>query len=287
MKTGKIVWSLTAMILFSCIISGCKKGNKDWPSGLSGKILYSVSELINTNPTDHMYYIDSKQIKELGWGCGGRWSPDGSKIVYLFDCRNYQSPPHIMNSDGTGAIEIPGPCNYSFPEWSPDGSRIAYESDSIVITNTDGSNLIKLTSGWNLCWSLDGLEIYFQKSNAFWSIKLSDHSIHKLFDVPHAEYPISYCWSPDRTRLLFDWKPATDPVIYSLYVMKVDGSAPIAITTLHKYDYFTGHCWSPDGTKIAYSVRGSDINGGLFVINLDGSDIQTILGIGPNVTDWH
>jgi Tol biopolymer transport system component len=218
----------------------------------------------------------------LAGGISPKWSPDGSKIAY---CGVSPSPVYIMNSDGTDAKEIPGIWG-SEVAWSPDGARIAFTNltyDSIFITTTDGSNVVKLTPGIKPCWSLDGLEIYFQNSNVCWSIKLSDHTIRKLFDAP---YPgVTFHWSPDRTKIIYTHSGPD----YNIYVMKADGSDPKAITDFSENEGLSGYCWSPDGTKIAFSTSTGVGEYGLYVMNQDGSDRQTFTKFTDpvDVEDWH
>ena len=74
-------------------------------------------------------------------GSLSKWSPDGTKIVYMYQRNNYEdlgpSDIVIKNADGTGRFQIKTPDEIEEePVWSPDGSMIAcqtYKTNKIRI----------------------------------------------------------------------------------------------------------------------------------------------------------
>ena len=74
------------------------------------------------------------------------WSPDGTKIAYV----SYVTGSYrvwVMNTDGTGAVQLSQEAYSGRPAWSPDGSQIAYDCDfdndtwqELCLMNSDGSN---------------------------------------------------------------------------------------------------------------------------------------------------
>jgi Tol biopolymer transport system component len=101
---------------------------------------------------------DLRRITPWGlpfWEDGGRWSPDGTTIV--FDNRKSL---FVVRPDGSGLAKIPL-VTHSFsrlqnPNWSPDGTKIVVslftrtspgtEQAGIYTANADGSNIQRVTN---------------------------------------------------------------------------------------------------------------------------------------------
>jgi Tol biopolymer transport system component len=103
----------------------------------------------------------------LGSAWTPTWSPDGSRIAYVWTT----SPPNhpekrseifVVHSDGSGRVNLAAG---SDPAWSPDGSKIAIAQDTdIFVIDANGGNLRRLTTtdGSGLpVWSPDGSRIAF------------------------------------------------------------------------------------------------------------------------------
>lgn len=172
-----------------------------------------------------------------------RWSPDGSKIMYMSSHGKDKWDVMIMNADGSDNTLIIE--NGNTPEWSPDGQQIAFSSDmfgsnEIYIANTDGSNISRLS----------------------FTPLVSDTG------------PV---WSSDGQSLLFCQHPYTlDGPLYNkmeLYIMAKNGTNTIRLTCNDVEDSNT--YWSPDGSRITFN---SLIDGHyqVFIMNADGSDVHQI-----------
>jgi Tol biopolymer transport system component len=99
------------------------------------------------NYIGHSIYINNLQTKELSEltnrvedAFSPSWSPRGKVIAYVkFINENdrFADTLHLINSDGSCDIEIPGVEGKS-PTWSPDGKRIAFvASDGVYILDIE------------------------------------------------------------------------------------------------------------------------------------------------------
>lgn len=134
------------------------------------------------------------------------WSPDGSRILF------WELPSGIamINTDGSGRRAIG---RGEFPAWSPRGDRIAAKGCigadcGIVLMNTDGSNMIRITTNANdgqPAWSPDGRDIAFVSNrDGNWEIYAvrSDGSwLRRITNDIHTDgLP---AWAADGARIAF------------------------------------------------------------------------------------
>ena len=124
-------------------------------------------------------------------GFAARWSPDGTKFIYINTptpggSNLYGVDIWTCSIDGTETKQLTNTTGDEwFPSWSPDGSRIVfgytsdgkYENNEIFVMNSDGTGRIRLTdnTAWdNMArWSPDGSQIVFE----------SDRSAHQNWEV--------------------------------------------------------------------------------------------------------
>jgi Tol biopolymer transport system component len=120
-----------------------------------------------------------------GWD--GVYSPDGTKIVFAAAVNTPANYLAIMNSDGSGVLNLPATglsAAYSpaYPAWSPDGKQISftYEKDAgtypnwgIAVVNADGTGAHALpvtnaqtTDAFVSTWSPDSSEIVYDALTA-------------------------------------------------------------------------------------------------------------------------
>ena len=159
------------------------------------------------------------------------------------------------------------------------GDTIAFNSMGNIYTiDTDGTNLIKLTRGYNPSWSPDGTKIVFSFGLGRFRGDVTDIYImdanganrtnltkgrHKQNSLP--------AWSPDGTKIAFTSYRDHNGEIY---VMNAGGKN-LKNLTLH-LDSDTCPTWSPDGSKIAFWSR--QVAGGvlslsdIFVMDADGAN---------------
>ncbi|MDD5215402.1 MAG: hypothetical protein PHQ03_07705 [Methylococcales bacterium] len=144
------------------------------------------------------------------------WSPDGSKIVFISD-RGGSNDLWIINADGTfptRVTKLPGQENH--PSFSPAGDEIVFsetvnssnsDAATLMIVNTDGSNLTPLTTGnfhdWNPNWGVNGILFSSDRDiNSehwkIWTIKPNGSTPSQVGDF----IALDPTWLPDG-RILF------------------------------------------------------------------------------------
>ena len=232
-------------------------------------------------------------------------SPDGSKIAFISDRDSPYGDLYTMNVDGSEVrrltTSVAGPYQYTGqPEWSRDARRIAFRAGGdIFVIGADGSNLTRLTSDQaddrSPTWSPDGRWI------AFSSDRDRNYGIHIMpsegeqagheritTDLGWETRP---AWSPDGARIAFTKSEAGICGDQHILTMNVHGSERISVaqsvyaaqncSTLGIH--FSSPTWSPDSGRIAFS--GSE--GGIFVVNADGSGLTRLTTHkGDEQPDW-
>jgi hypothetical protein len=145
-----------------------------------------------------------------------RWSPDGSRVLYMANGEGQQGL-RIQDLDtgevgrvGTGAhLDL-------HPAWHPDGERVAFSSDR----RESGLDIweVDLPSGleWRLtsrpgdetepAWSRDGRDlVYVLHEGTSWSLVLREHGQAEEILVTGDERIAGPSWRPDGTLVMF-WR---------------------------------------------------------------------------------
>jgi Tol biopolymer transport system component len=103
-----------------------------------------------------------------------RWSPDGTKILFMSTLKPGGVNIYTMSTTGTNITELTTQGNNGDPSWSPDGTEIAFGSNrvngklNIFMMNANGSNQRQITNftepdeAGDTGWSPDGSEIAFE-----------------------------------------------------------------------------------------------------------------------------
>ena len=178
---------------------------------------------------------------------GGRWSPDGTKILWCRSKGIAGSEIHVMDADGSNQRKLG---DGRTPKWSPDGTKIGFAEfegfGNPFIMNADGSGRFRLARDMVdarfISWSPDGSKVAF------------------------SEYRLGA-----RPRVIFiDGAPVVvEDTLYFIYVIDVDGTNSVNLTVaVGGVDDTVIHIdWSRDGKKIACSSGGD-----IFVVNADGTN---------------
>jgi Tol biopolymer transport system component len=183
------------------------------------------------------------------------WSPDGRQILFVsgseqgtgLGTSSWESNSiMIMNSDGTQVRQL---ALGNFPTWSPNGTRIAYMfNGQLRVMQADGSNAKSLAMATRGIWRLSP----------------------------------ELAWSPDGTTIAFNVEPnqpcVSPPCEIELHVISPDGGTSIMLAKGF------GPEWSPTGQQIAFKrLKDKSCDTEIYVMNRDGSN-QIRLADGDNAT---
>ncbi len=213
---------------------------------------------------------------------------------------------YLINSDGTGLVQLTHTGENDAPAWSPDGQRLAFASNGggssdIYVMNADGSNVVRRTMGCDCSepsWSPDGRTLGFTHFKDDWDeggIFLIDADggpeSRVLLDSPG--YDRNPAWSPDGAQIAFssNWRflepfPPYSLPFYDLWVMNADASGIRPLLEVRPgFPRITHYepTWSPDGQQIAVTAFLLDANGAraeIAVVNADGSGLKVIAQTG-------
>jgi|GEM_PF-1733587 Tol biopolymer transport system component len=212
---------------------------------------------------------DGNVLKEIE-GCSPIFSQDGTRIAYLgWDYGGtHDRMIYTVNASGTDSLvfgRIP-PSGFTLEEWSPDRSKITFSTriwhiDSVGFADANGYTVFMKGSG--PVWSGDGSGIYFFNDSSLWKYVLSDSSVGKVVDLGAVQEFYSFGWSPDKSRKAYTLFEANKG---NIYVVKMDGSAPVRLTDAPDNCWYLYPCWSTDGSRIACHDGKS-----LWIMNSDGS----------------
>ena len=241
------------------------------------------------------------------------WSPDGSRIAYLFSSTSSQghgysiedSALHIrsLENQGDGSfatlVDSASDVPYLFPpSWSPDGQFLAFLARDISegfqdgtyyahTVKNDGTELRKLGAATTLpAWSPDGSKLAFagprtnRETLAIYAVKPdgSDKRVIWSDESNSASRGIYQAsWSPTGSELLF--------ISDGVYVVSSEGEDLRRISNvksgrLSRFSRATLAAWSPDGSNIAVYHPDRE----LLIITRDGEDQRTLVKISDDGT---
>jgi TolB protein len=212
-----------------------------------------------------------------------RWSPDGSRIAYVYRVHNF-SEIFVMGADGSDPQRLTQSQSRSLadndwalgPAWSPDGTQLAFVSDSgtyhptLWFMNVDGSAKRQARNPQAFqevddapAWSPDGKRV------ALTHFGPETSQIH-LFEAPRGpfrqvtESPLGAfdpAWSPSGELLAYAVRETGRSEVR---VRRLEDSTE---ATLVRTGYNRAPAWSPDGKRIAFlSQRGAYFD--LYVANV-------------------
>jgi Tol biopolymer transport system component len=158
-----------------------------------------------------------------------------------------------------------------------------------LIPNPDRASGMPFT--YEVIWSPDGSRLafvvqYINRLSSIFVVKSDGTDLRRLEDIPFFDYDPPVYWFQDSRRLAYmnaSCPPSATECNWAIRVADVD-SGEITILDEHLNGYFIP-VLSPDGEQFLLIGDGEG-EGGLYVLNADGSGIQRILDRAVRSAVW-
>ena len=244
---------------------------------------------------------DGSRHRFLLKGSNARWSPDGSRLLFIDEGDNGKPQLFVRWMDGSGAVSQVTRVNVtpSSPEWSPDGRHIAF----VAVVPADDKWAIDLPSPpegaeWTKAPRILDRLHYRQDRVGF-----RDPGYTHLFVVPaesgtarqitDGEWNVGaqfdglfggagLSWMPDGQTIVFDgWKATNGDLVYRRsHIYAIDISTEEITQLTSEEGAWTAPVVSRDGGQIAYlGYPETEVTyemPRIHVMNVDGSDIRQV-----------
>jgi Tol biopolymer transport system component len=208
------------------------------------------------------------------------WDPTGALLAFTAVAPDGGRSVHIIES-GTGTERAVTPTGWHTPVWSPDGTMLAVVSDSVlsedlgVVSAAGGTpkTLIAHLQGvtdpvtGRPSWSPDGsklaavLTLYEegdQSGNVLATVNANGTGYRQLTSIGSSPGPVptafqQVAWSPDGSRLLYDWDIRGQGNSAEVYAINADGNGGVVLE--RAFADIGG--FSADGTSAVLAMSGS------------------------------
>jgi dipeptidyl aminopeptidase/acylaminoacyl peptidase len=244
---------------------------------------------------------DGSRNRFLTKGSNARWSPDGTRILYLAEGEPKGSQIFVRWMDAAGAtsqitrvMETPRD-----PAWAPDGRSIAFAMDVPAKTTWEvGMPAPPEGASWTPAPRIVDRLHYRQDRVGF-----TEPGFMHLFVVPAdggtprqltsgewnvgarfdgLVFRVGFDWVPDGRTIVFEgYRDSPGDDIYRtshIYRVEVEGGAVQALTT--RPGFWANPAVSPDGRLVAYTGYDSSAAtysmSRLYVVGTDGSGARTV-----------
>lgn len=263
----------------------------------------------------HVIGVDGTGLVELAGDMPSKfypdWSIDRTKLSF-FSAAEKSAILYTMNADGSNLVKVldtseMGAYDQISPEstfgmdccisaWSPDGGKIILRTsrDMSPVGSLGHIHVLNLTNDqmfdfraatWaRVFWSADSSKfgvIGTDYCGGRWLciVNTADGSPVDMKGISNVTFPEKLYWSPDGNKITFAGF-LNDSKNMDVYVVDLDFSNPINLTSSLTKGQNIGPAWSPDSRKIAFTSCDIDLCE-LYVVNADGSNLMKLT---PQIT---
>ena len=196
------------------------------------------------------------------------WSPDGTKILFTSKRTIGLAKEElwIMNADGSNQTMLFAKPGYEVSEgvFSPDGTTIAFHA-------------VVFVPGGNGCDGFfGGGEVWLMNADGTNSRRLTPPTVNCNYDENPA-------WSPDGRKIAYSHVPFAPGTIGDVFIINVDGTGNMNLTSAFVGEESERPAFSPDGTKIVFANGSGD---SIWIMRVDGT-VKTPLINGTPANAGH
>jgi Tol biopolymer transport system component len=218
----------------------------------------------------------------MRWGSRLSWSPDSSQIAFsrggtisIIDVESARV--RRLTRCGRGCRDVD-------PAWSPDQAAIAFTrvmekewTGEIQRVSVSRPRLISLAIyGRNPTWAPDGRTLLVETLEGVWRVVAdgSQATLTAAWDADNGPAVLGSL-SRDGSRILYFSMLRRDARTYGpeLWTMRPNGTGR---KRLYRSCCQYRAVWSADGRRVAFSTGGSGNRRGVFVVDADGTHLQTL-----------
>jgi Tol biopolymer transport system component len=201
------------------------------------------------------------------------------------------------------AVLVPGaPANATF---AGANGRISFThggAGQLYTANPDGSHMLQVTDVPSYCteWSPDGTRLAYTFFEPDGTNKIAtvhdDGSGQQIVAGPQGAITECPSWSPDQSKMVFDFSPTTDPNTAGfsthLYVMNANGTDPRPLLSPSVQGFDVEPRWQPTGDLITFARIRKGTRGiqqeAVFVVKTDGTGLRQLTsdGLAPEHPTW-
>jgi Tol biopolymer transport system component len=207
------------------------------------------------------------------------WSPDGTRLAFVYGNQEENDKVEVANSDGTTATPLVIAEHGVHPTWAPESGKIAYSFEGhVYVEEADRAGFppqLPGVEGNEPVWSPDGSRIAFGKKVNFSQVDLG--IVPPAGGTPttlnSGSQFIYASWSPLGSQIVYQQTAGGSNIGWR--VANADGTGDHPLPEVQNVNpNGPAPSWSPDGTRIVfqgYNYGTEPSTNAVYMQNADGS----------------